>query len=217
MPVLVAYDLYDTECGTTGATSPAAYRRWISELAAGIAGRPAAVVLEPDALAAMGCLPAPIQATQLALLNYAVAVLGVSKSTTVYIDAGNAPWQPAATMAQRLREAGVAKARGFSLNVSNYLSTAGEISYGDKISSLLGGAHFVIDTSRNGAPSDGNWCNQAGARLGTDPTTSTGNPLVDALLWIKYPGESDGTCGGGPTAGAWWPAYALGLAGSGAP
>ena len=33
-----------------------------------------------------------------------------------------------------------------------------------------------------------------------------------ALLWIKQPGESDGTCNGGPNAGQWWADYALGLA-----
>jgi endoglucanase len=40
----------------------------------------------------------------------------------------------------------------------------------------------------------------------------TGSALLDALLWIKAPGESDGSCAGGPAAGVWWPAYALGLA-----
>ena len=35
-------------------------------------------------------------------------------------------------------------------------------------------------------------------------------PLVDAFLWIKTPGESDGTCSGGPAAGKWWGEYALG-------
>lgn len=37
-------------------------------------------------------------------------------------------------------------------------------------------------------------------------------PLIAAYLWIKRPGESDGTCKGGPKAGTWWPEYALGLA-----
>lgn len=47
--------------------------------------------------------------------------------------------------------------------------------------------------------------------LGVEPTTQTGHPLVDAYLWIKTPGESDGECGGGPRAGQWWAEYALGL------
>ena len=36
--------------------------------------------------------------------------------------------------------------------------------------------------------------------------------LADALLWVKAPGESDGSCNGGPSAGTWWTEYALGLA-----
>ena len=38
------------------------------------------------------------------------------------------------------------------------------------------------------------WCNPPGRGLGAQPTTDTGNPLVDAHLWIKVPGESDGKC-----------------------
>lgn len=42
--------------------------------------------------------------------------------------------------------------------------------------------------------------------------TATSHGLVDVFLWVKPPGESDGTCNGGPAAGRWWPEYALGLA-----
>ena len=78
-------------------------------------------------------------------------------------------------------------------------------------------AHFVIDTSRNGSgpytgPLTPQWCNPPGRALGAAPTTRTGDRSVDALLWIKYPGASDGSCRPGePPAGAWWPEYALGL------
>ncbi|NEE07199.1 glycoside hydrolase family 6 protein, partial [Streptomyces sp. SID7499] len=77
-----------------------------------------------------------------------------------------------------------------------------------------------IDTSRNGnGPYTGgdpaeSWCNPPGRALGEAPTTQTGDERVDAYLWIKRPGESDGDCKGGPKAGAWWPEYALGLAGA---
>ena len=67
--------------------------------------------------------------------------------------------------------------------------------------------HFVIDTSRNGQgpwdwaaagyPDAGtaqSWCNPPDRGLGLRPTTDTGDPLVDAYLWIKVPGESDGQC-----------------------
>jgi endoglucanase len=133
----------------------------------------------------------------------------------VYLDAGNAHWQSAATMAARLRQADVAQARGFSLNTSNFDTTSSETTYGEAIAKSLGtGAHFVIDTSRNGqgrAP-EGAWCNPPGRGLGETPTANTGNSLIDAYLWVKMPGASDGTCNGGPSAGQWWPEYALGLA-----
>jgi endoglucanase len=77
----------------------------------------------------------------------------------------------------------------------------------------------VIDTSRNGngAPPGGagvnEWCNPTGRALGRAPTTSTGVAGVDAFLWVKYPGQSDGACRAGePAAGTWWPSYALALA-----
>ena len=84
---------------------------------------------------------------------------------------------------------------------------------------------FVIDTSRNGhgpldttpfaaAPYDqpasvigalngGAWCNPPGAGAGLRPTASTGVPLLDAYLWIKTPGQSDGACAINGGARAW--------------
>ena len=110
-------------------------------------------------------------------------------------------------MAQRLKSANVAQARGVSLNVSGYGWTDQSIGYGQQLVRALGGGKgFVIDTSRNGnGPAPGNeWCNPRGRALGIAPTTSTGAASLDAYLWIKTPGESDGTCNGGPSAGEWW-------------
>jgi endoglucanase len=116
-------------------------------------------------------------------------------------------------MASRLRQVDIGTADGFSLNVSNYIANALSIAYGERLSRLLGGKHFIIDTSRNGMGGNGSeWCNVPGQSLGREPTTDTGNKLVDAYLWVKVPGESDGTCNGGPSAGSWWPEYALALA-----
>lgn len=38
----------------------------------------------------------------------------------------------------------------------------------------------------------GNWCNQSGAGLGERPTTAP-EPGIDAYVWMKPPGESDGS------------------------
>ena len=217
LPVLVAYDIPLRDCGSYssgGATSPDAYKAWIRGFAAGIGSRRAVVVLEPDALAGMDCLSAADQQTRLALLSDAVSVLAARAGVSTYIDAGNSGWQSASTMAGRLRSAGVASARGFSLNVSNFMTTATQRTYGDQLSGLLGGKHYVVDTSRNGLgpAANGQWCNPSGRALGDRATAATGDALADAYFWIKRPGESDGTCNGGPAAGSWWADYALGLA-----
>jgi endoglucanase len=99
--------------------------------------------------------------------------------------------------------------------------------------SAVPSTHFVIDTSRNGegpnpmtggADSDmanltaapfsqpagvistlqaGNWCNPVGSGLGLVPSANTGVPLVDAYLWVKIPGESDGQCDSAAGVRAW--------------
>ncbi len=218
LPVLVAYDIPWRDCSqysAGGAPSASAYEQFIDAMAAGIAGRRAAVIVEPDALPELECLPAERQAVYYELLDYAVTHLSADPLVSVYLDAGHAGWQTASTMAYRLRKAGVASARGFSLNVSSFDTTADETTYGHAIAAQLGGgAHFVIDTSRNGRgpAAGGAWCNPPGRGLGADPTSQTGDALVDAYLWVKQPGASDGSCEGGPPAGQWWPMYALELA-----
>ena len=218
-PVLVTYDIPERDChgySGGGASSPDAFRAWIRAFKAGIGSRAAAVIVEPDALAQLGCLTAADQQTRLDLLRYASQTLSSGGNVAVYLDAGNAGWIAASTMATRLSQAGVAYDRGFSLNVSGFGWTADQVNYGHQIAPLIGWKRFVIDTSRNGlGPATGTtepWCNPSGRALGVAPTAVTGDKQVDAELWIKRPGESDGTCNGGPTAGTWWRDYAVGLA-----
>ena len=215
LPVFVAYHIPSRDCGSYsagGANGAEPYRKWVGEFARGLSGRSAVVILEPDALAGMDCLDVRGRAERVALIRDAVVALK-AQGGAVYIDAGHAKWQPASVMARRLRDAGVAEATGFALNVSNVHGTAANIAYGEQLSKLIGGKHFIIDTSRNGIPGSDprDWCNPRGRALGVAPTTNTGHPLVDAFLWVKPPGESDGTCGGAPPAGTWWASYALEL------
>ena len=104
--------------------------------------------------------------------------------------------------------------------------------YQQNMGSATPATHFVIDTSRNGqGPLDasiyasspynqptsvvqtltnGSWCNPPGRGLGTHPTANTGVSLLDAHLWVKTPGESDGTCDAAGGARAWdYTAYTL--------
>lgn len=209
--VMVAYNIPQRDCGGYSAGGASDYLSWINSFSAGLGSAKADVILEPDSLAQISCLSKADQATRLSLLSQAVTILKQDPNAKVYLDAGHSGWVDAGTMAGLLSKANVQHADGFSLNVSNYDATSVEETYGQSVSTKLGGKHFVIDTSRNGNGSNGQWCNASGAAIGSYPTTSTGNANVDAFLWIKTPGESDGTCNGGPSAGSWWADYALSL------
>ena len=106
---------------------------------------------------------------------------------------------------------------------------------------MMGGAaattHFVLDTSRNGQgpwhptvvyPDAQDWCNPPGRGAGlTSDRNDRRAARSTRILWIKIPGESDGSCNRGiagsttdpewggivdPAAGAWFPQQALELA-----
>ncbi|RPA81014.1 cellobiohydrolase [Ascobolus immersus RN42] len=113
------------------------------------------------------------------------------------------------------------KIRGFATNVSNYnayKATVPDIIYGGNATHpdnanwsehryvtaltpylLKEGlpAKFIIDQGRSGAQNirlkGGHWCNIADSGFGIRPTTNTGDKNVDALVWVKPGGESDGT------------------------
>jgi endoglucanase len=209
MPVLTVYGIPHRDCGSFAAggfATAADYRAWIDGIAADLGASPAAIILEPDALAMADCLSADQRQERFDLMRYAVDTLTRNPTTAVYIDGGHSRWKSPDDTAARLNEVGVGKARGFSLNIANFFTTDEEIGYGEAISALTNGSHYVIDTSRNGAgPASDSplmWCNPSGRALGTPPTAATAGAHADAYLWIKRPGESDGSCDrGDPPAG----------------
>ncbi len=321
VPVLVAYNIPFRDCAqysAGGATTVAEYEAWIDAFARGIGKNEAVVILEPDGLGIIPwytnldgsmdwCQPAEANpetaaADRFMMMNYAVDALKALPNVMVYLDATHSGWLNVGETSYRLVTAGVERADGFFLNVSNYMYTTNLTFFGTWISdcityatvvnpgdfsgcpnqywnggpstgwsgtaldnyrvwsegaeelalnttglteryaSMLAGVepttHFVIDTSRNGngpwqPPSDvypdpQDWCNPPDRALGIQPTADTGSDLLDAYLWIKIPGESDGECARGlgpagetidpvwgfidPPAGAWFPEMALQLA-----
>ncbi|MGR8010358.1 glycoside hydrolase family 6 protein [Streptomyces hypolithicus] len=221
--LLVLYNIPHRDCGQFskgGAADGNAYRAWVEGIAKGIGDRPATVILEPDAVLHLvdGCAPEEFHAERYDLLKGAIKRLKQLPKAKVYLDAGNAGWKSPDSLFEPLQRAGIADADGFSANVSNFQTTEVSKEFGKTLSVKVGNKPFVIDTSRNGkgAYTEGdpkeNWCNPPGRALGEKPTTKTGDELVDAYLWIKRPGESDGDCKGGPKAGEWYPEYALELA-----
>lgn len=317
VPVLVAYNLPFRDCAqfsAGGATSVEEYFEWIDGFAGGIGDANAVVILEPDGLGIIPwymqfrglpseapdyewCQPAEAdQATaaddRFAMLNYAVDTLKAQPNVRVYLDGTHSAWLGSGDAAHRLTQAGLDRADGFFLNVSNYRPTEHLKKYGawiakcfwfasdpgswgngrfdwcasqyypanpndfstwtltdqwytDNVESQtwvpypgdVGLKSFVLDTSRNGQgpwtptasyPDPQDWCNPPGRGLGIQPTADTGTPLIDAYLWVKIPGESDGECTRGlgpggetidpewgiidPSAGMWFPEMALQLA-----
>jgi cellulose 1,4-beta-cellobiosidase len=71
-----------------------------------------------------------------------------------------------------------------------------EVNYVLALSQSFPNARFIIDTGRSGIPNArtncANWCNPRATGFGKLPTNKTSNSLIDAYLWIKVPGESDG-------------------------
>ncbi|MEU8380621.1 glycoside hydrolase family 6 protein [Streptosporangium sp. NPDC048865] len=225
IPVLVAYHIPNRDCGqfsAGGAADAREYRSWIGRFAEGIGDRPALVVVEPDALAHIldNCTQGGQAGERLDLLRSAVETLKRQPAAKVYLDAGNAGWiKDPGRWAEPMRRAGVPQADGFAFNVSNFFTVEESVAVAGRLSDAVGGAHYVLDTSRNGngpvrdAQGDDAWCNPRGRALGAEPTAETGHERVDAFLWIKRPGESDGECHRGePRAGDWFPEYALELA-----
>jgi endoglucanase len=304
--ILVVYNIPFRDCAqfsAGGATNVDEYLAWIDGFVAGIGSGPATVILEPDGLGIIPYYtpigsstmewcqppegnPATAAADRFLMLNEAVDRIGALPNVRVYLDGTHSAWLSSGDAAHRLDQAGVQRADGFFLNVSNYRLTEHLVKYGSWISKCLafannpeeGGwrlghydwcasqyfpanpndfstwhlsdewydanlgsavptAHYVIDTSRNGQgpwtppagvyPDPQDWCNPPGRGLGPRPTTATGDPLIDAYLWVKTPGESDGECTRGlgpagttvdpewgvvdPGAGDWFPQQALQL------
>lgn len=59
-------------------------------------------------------------------------------------------------------------------------------------------ANFLVDQGRSGQQPGGrqewgHWCNIRDSGFGTRPTTDVDSDLLDAIVWIKPGGESDGT------------------------
>jgi endoglucanase len=218
-PILSLYGIPHRDCGSFAAGgfgSADAYRGWIDGVAGAIGPGPAAIILEPDALAMADCLSGDQRQERFDLIRYAVDRLTGNPASAVYVDAGHLRWVAADEMAGRLNQVGVDKARGFSVNTANFFTTEDSTGYAEAISGMTNGSNYVIDTSRNGAgPAEGEyyWCNPSGRALGVPPTTATAGPHADAYLWVKRPGESDGSCGQGePYVGTFVNSYAIELA-----
>lgn len=212
-PIIALYNIPGRDDGITGPTalvSAAGYRAWVSSIAAVIGRANALIVIEPDALWLADRQfrrdPAGL-AGRLASVRYAASTLARNPNASVYLDAGTSSGSVSpARMATLLRQAGVSNRIGFAVNVSSFAPRPAITSYAQRIRRVLsrGGvadAHYIVDTSRNGNPvwDNDTWCNPPNRTVGAPPSArpSPTAPGLDANVWVKAPGTSDGSCGVG--------------------
>jgi endoglucanase len=215
-PTMVVYAIPGRDCGqhsAGGLADGAAYKAWIKQLAKGIKGSKPLLVLEPDAigfLADNSSCPGTSEWPR--LLSFATKKLSKA-GAWVYLDAAHSNWSNAnggvPGRAALLKRSGIAKARGFSTNVSNFRTTADEQAYARQLLGELRklgvkGVKYVVDTSRNGNPDpvDGDVINPTWARLGAAPQLQF-RGAFDGTLWVKHPGESDGAVNSSAGSGQW--------------
>jgi endoglucanase len=172
VPVLVAYNLPFRDCAqfsAGGATSIQEYINWIDGFATGVGDQKAVVILEPDSLGIIPwhkpsgsdafewCQPAETDpqtaaADRFAMLNYAVDAFKAHPNVSVYLDGTHSAWLAVGEAAYRLLHAGVQRADGFFLNVSNYQYSANLVQYGAWISSCIAYATRVNPGDFIGCP-----------------------------------------------------------------
>jgi len=222
VPLLATYRILHGLCGHAS-DSPAdatSYHNFIEGFAQGIGSYRAVLFLEMDSIITMPCLSQHGKALREHELKDAIDVLTANcPHLVIYLDAGAADALSARQAARYLRASGVAEIQGFFLNATHFDWTKHEIRYGEQISALTGGKHFVVNTGENGRgplrPRDivhaglEVLCNPPGRGLGPLPTPDTGYRNVDMFAWTSNPGESGGSCvPGAPPTGVYWPAYA---------
>jgi cellulase/cellobiase CelA1 len=140
-----------------------------------------------------------------------VAALSANANAELYLDIGYwmlAYGDSASKVATAMTEiGGSGRVKGVTINTSNYRSNDECATYCTNFQTAMGSSDMtcIVDTSRNynGSPTS-DWCNVASAGIGKPPSSETGVSNLDYFMWIKPPGESDGECSGGPSAGSFF-------------
>jgi len=192
-------------------------------MVAAIGRRPAVVLMELDAIGSSHCME---RMGSLRYwegdISYEIGRVASLPHAVAYIEGGYADANRPGWTARQLRAVGIGRIRGFFTNDTHNDWTIKEIAWGNRIVRLLHGSHFIVNTASNGRGPLLNpdpvhqgiedLCNPPGRGLGPRPTADTGFAHVDAFLWTGVPGNSTGSCRGGPPSGTFWAARAIALA-----
>jgi cellulase/cellobiase CelA1 len=214
---IVVYGIPNKDCDAGlssggSVTSTDDYKAFLKELTDAVGDRKVLYVVEPDAVGLLtkegSC---GTSAGYLENLKVAVEALSASANAEMYVDVGYwmlADATNAAKIAPVMKELGsCGKLKGVTINTSNYRSNDECATYCTNFQTAMGSSDMtcIVDTSRNynGSPTS-DWCNVATAGIGKPPSSETGVSNLDYFMWIKPPGESDGECSGGPSAGSFY-------------
>jgi len=254
--VFIMYMIPTRDCNSLasagGAASLDTYKGYVNDISNTIKKYPnskVVMVIEPDTLGNLvtgtseSCKT--VHGMHKNALSYAVDVFGSMNNVSVYLDAAHGKWlgevtdKVAAVIKEILNNAPNGKIRGLSTNISNYQPVYSEYEYHKKLAASLAAVgvpdmKFIVDTGRNGVDiteafsKTETWCNFVGTGFGERPrgNPSSSMPLLDAYMWLKTPGEADGSstgsradpvCArpdslpGSPDAGQWFHDYLVQL------
>ena len=188
----------------------------VDNLKAAVGNFPALIFVEEDAIDTI-CWRNPAAVTgRAALLKYEIDQLSQLPHALLYVEGGTADANSPGAVAQVLNASDASKIRGFFLGDTHFNWASKEIKFGNKVSSLTGGLHFVVDTRADGngpllnpdpvTQGIEQLCNPSGRGLGPKPGASDGasygmySPHLDGFVWVTTPGESAApTCPGRST------------------
>ena len=205
----------------------------VQGLEAAVGNFRAVIFVEEDAIDTI-CWRNPAAITgREALLKYEIDQLSQLPHALLYVEGGTSDANDPRKVAAVLNASDAYKIRGFFTNDTHFNWAYKEIEYGNKVSALTGGLHFVIDTRGDGQGPKLNphpvtqgieeLCNPPGRGLGPKPGASDGqsygmySPHLDGFVWVTTPGESARpTCPGRPghwaASGIFDPGIAIGFA-----
>lgn len=179
------------------------YKAFIGKLVDTFPTQNMVYIIEPDAIGLTANGGCGIEKEYPKYVKYVLEALSANPNAELYLDVGFWTLMPGGkpeALAKVVNDIWPANGavKGIALNTANYQKTDDMILLCDSFAKLTGKNDMkcIIDTSRNnkGPSANGEWCNVKNTGIGAPPTMDTGNPRAAYFLWVKPPGESDGTC-----------------------
>lgn len=192
-------------CKGNGGTQPL-FKAEVRGLKRAVGNYPVLIFIEEDGVDTICFKSARFVKARTALLKYEIDQLSTLPHALEYVEGGTSDADSPKNVARVLNHADASKIRGFFLNDTHFNWAYKEIKFGNKVSRLTHGLHFVVDTR-----ADGNGpllnknpvkngveqlCNPPGRALGPPPGATNGasygmaSPHLDGFVWATTPGES---------------------------